>query len=347
MNAETAADDSIVALEPEVLLDLHRRMVRIRLFEEEAGKLMEGGRMPGFLHLYVGQEAVAAGVMATLRPDDVITSTHRGHGHAVAKGADLRYMYAELFGKTTGYCKGRGGSMHINDLSIGMLGANGIVGGGIPHAVGAAFAAVYKGQDSVAVPFFGDGATNIGAFHESANLAAVMHLPVVFVCENNGYSEFTPQERHMLLKDVADRAAAYGMPGEIVDGMDAVAVYLAARRLCSRPRPTGITTIKVSRACASRTARRRRSTPGRNGTRSPRSSSGWPARRWLLKRAWTRSGPTRARRSPPRSSSPSRARILTRRTCSITSIRCEDASARDQLRKGLHRVAHAADGRGR
>ena len=233
---ETAAQDSISALEPEVLLDLHRRMVRIRLFEEEAGKLMEGGRMPGFLHLYVGQEAVAAGVMATLRPDDVITSTHRGHGHAVAKGADLRYMYAELFGKTTGYCKGRGGSMHINDLSIGMLGANGIVGGGIPHAVGAAFAAVFKGQDSVAVPFFGDGATNIGAFHESANLAAVMQLPVVFVCENNGYSEFTPQERHMLLKDVADRAAAYGMPGEIVDGMDAVAVYLAARRLVARAR---------------------------------------------------------------------------------------------------------------
>jgi len=233
---ETAAQDPVSALEPEVLLGLHQRMVRIRLFEEEAGKLMEGGRMPGFLHLYVGQEAVAAGVMATLRADDVITSTHRGHGHAVAKGADLRYMYAELFGKTTGYCKGRGGSMHINDLSIGMLGANGIVGGGIPHALGAAFAAVYKGQDSVAVPFFGDGATNIGAFHESANLAAVMHLPVVFVCENNGYSEFTPQERHMLLKDVADRAAAYGMPGEIVDGMDAVAVYLAARRLVARAR---------------------------------------------------------------------------------------------------------------
>jgi pyruvate dehydrogenase E1 component alpha subunit len=174
--------------------------------------------------------------MATLRDDDVITSTHRGHGHAVAKGADLKFMYAELFGKTTGYCKGRGGSMHINDLSIGMLGANGIVGGGIPHAVGAAFAAVYKGSDAVAIPFFGDGATNIGAFHESANLAAVMHLPVIFVCENNGYAEFTPQDRHMLLKDVADRAASYGMPGEIVDGMDAVAVYLAAKRLVQRAR---------------------------------------------------------------------------------------------------------------
>jgi len=231
-----AEQEAMSALEPEVLHDLHRRMVRIRLFEEEAGKLMEGGRMPGFLHLYVGQEACAAGVMATLRPDDVITSTHRGHGHAVAKGADVRYMFAELFGKQTGYCKGRGGSMHINDLSIGMLGANGIVGGGIPHAVGAAFAAVYRGEDSVAVPFFGDGATNIGAFHESMNLAAVMHLPVVFVCENNGYSEFTPLERHMLLRDVADRAAAYGMPGEIVDGMDAVAVYLAARRLVERAR---------------------------------------------------------------------------------------------------------------
>jgi TPP-dependent pyruvate/acetoin dehydrogenase alpha subunit len=233
---ETAEQDPMLALQPEVLHDLHRRMVRIRLFEEEAGKLMEGGRMPGFLHLYVGQEAVAAGVMVTLRQDDVVTSTHRGHGHAVAKGADLRYMYAELFGKETGYCKGRGGSMHINDLSIGMLGANGIVGGGIPHAVGAAFAAVYQGQDSVAVPFFGDGATNIGAFHESANLAAVLHLPVLFVCENNGYAEFTSQDRHMLLKDVADRAAAYGMPGEIVDGMDAVAVYLAARRLVERAR---------------------------------------------------------------------------------------------------------------
>ena len=206
---ESAEQDPMSALPPDVIHDLHRRMVRIRLFEETAGKLMEAGRLPGFLHLYVGQEAVAAGVMATLRADDVITSTHRGHGHAVAKGADLRYMYAELFGKQTGYCKGRGGSMHINDLSIGMLGANGIVGGGIPHAVGAALASVYRGQDSVAVPFFGDGATNIGVFHESANLAAVMHLPVVFVCENNGYAEFTPQDRHMLIKDVADRAAAY------------------------------------------------------------------------------------------------------------------------------------------
>ena len=234
--ANPAADDQLTSIPTEVLLDLHRRMVRIRLFEEESGKLMECGRMPGFLHLYVGQEEVSAGVMTALRDDDVITSTHRGHGHAVAKGADLRYMYAELFGKQTGYCKGRGGSMHINDLSIGMLGANGIVGGGIPHAVGAALAAKYKGKDSVAVPFFGDGASNIGAFHESANLAAVLRLPVVFLCENNGYAEFTPQAKHMLLENVADRAAAYGIPSEIVDGMDVIAVYRMASTLIDRAR---------------------------------------------------------------------------------------------------------------
>ncbi len=174
------------------MLDLHLRMVRIRLFEEQAGKLMEAGRMPGFLHLYVGQEAVAAGVMSALRADDQITSTHRGHGHAVAKGADLGQMFAELYGKATGYCRGRGGSMHINDLEIGMLGANGIVGGGLPIAVGAAFASAYRGDGGVAVAFFGDGGSNIGSFHEAANMAAVLDLPVLLVCENNGYAEFTP-----------------------------------------------------------------------------------------------------------------------------------------------------------
>jgi pyruvate dehydrogenase E1 component alpha subunit len=223
-------------LDPEVVLDLHRRMVRIRVFETEAGTLMEQALLPGFLHLYVGQEAVAAGAMSCLRDDDQITSTHRGHGHAVAKGAQFRPMYAELFGRVDGYCNGRGGSMHINDLSIGMLGANGIVGAGIPIAVGAAFAGKYKGEDSVAVPFFGDGASNIGAFHEAANMAAVLKLPVVFVCENNGYAEFTPQAQHMLLEDVADRAAAYGMPSEVCDGMDALAVRDAVQRAVARAR---------------------------------------------------------------------------------------------------------------
>ena len=220
----------------EDVLDMHRRMVRIRVFETEAGRLMEGGALPGFLHLYVGQEAVAAGAMATLTDADQITSTHRGHGHAVAKGAKFRPMFAELFGRVDGYCHGRGGSMHINDLSIGMLGANGIVGAGLPIAVGAAFAGWYKNDGSIAMTFFGDGASNIGAFHEAANMAAVLKLPVVFVCENNGYAEFTAQERHMLLTDVADRAASYGMPSEICDGMDVVAVRQAVQRAVDRAR---------------------------------------------------------------------------------------------------------------
>lgn len=220
----------------ELVLDLHRRMVRIRRFEESAGKLVESGDMPGFLHLYVGQEAVAAGVMSVLTDDDQITSTHRGHGHAIAKGAEFRPMFAELYGKTTGYCKGRGGSMHIVDMNRGMLGANAIVGGGIPIALGAGFAAQYRGDGTVAVSFFGDGATNIGAFHESANMAAVWDLPVVFVCENNGYAEFTSQARHMRLTDIAERAASYGMPGIICDGMDVLSVRAAALEAVERAR---------------------------------------------------------------------------------------------------------------
>ncbi len=217
-------DTEIAPATRELVLDLHRRMVRIRRFEERAGKLVESGDMPGFLHLYVGQEAVAAGVCSALTDADQITSTHRGHGHAIAKGAEFRPMFAELYGKTTGYCKGRGGSMHIVDMNRGMLGANAIVGGGIPIALGAGFASQYRNDGSVAVTFFGDGATNIGAFHESANFAAIWNLPVIFVCENNGYAEFTSQERHMRLTDIAERAASYGMPGIIVDGMDALAV---------------------------------------------------------------------------------------------------------------------------
>ena len=218
----------------ELVLDLHRRMVRIRLFEESAGKLVESGDMPGFLHLYVGQEAVAAGVMAVLADVDQITSTHRGHGHAIAKGAEFRPMFAELYGKTTGYCKGRGGSMHIVDMTRGMLGANAIVGGGIPIAVGAAFAAQYRGDGSVAASFFGDGATNIGAFHESVNMAAVWDLPVIFVCENNGYAEFTAQGDHMRIEDIAERANSYGIPGVVVDGMDALAVRAVAMDAVAR-----------------------------------------------------------------------------------------------------------------
>jgi len=226
-----------------IVLDLHRRMVRIRLFEQQAGTLMEQGVVPGFLHLYTGQEAVAAGACSVLTSADQITSTHRGHGHAVAKGATFRRMFAELYGRVDGYCLGRGGSMHINDLSIGMLGANGIVGAGLPIALGSAFASVYKGEDSIAMTFFGDGASNIGAFHESMNLAAVWNLPVVFVCENNGYAEYTAQSHHMRLENVADRAAAYGMPGVICDGMDAMSVRETCREAVERARAGGGPTL--------------------------------------------------------------------------------------------------------
>jgi acetoin:2,6-dichlorophenolindophenol oxidoreductase subunit alpha len=219
-----------------VLLDIHERMVRIRLFEERAGKLMEDGKIPGALHLYVGQEAVAAGVMVHLSDADQITSTHRGHGHLIAKGGAFDRMFAELFGRATGYCKGKGGSMHISNMALGMLGANGIVGAGPPIAIGAAFSNQYRGTKNVAVAFFGDGASNEGSFHEAANMAALFKLPAVFVCENNGYGEFTAQTNHQAIVDVADRAAGYGMPGVVVDGMDAIAVYEAAGEAIERAR---------------------------------------------------------------------------------------------------------------
>ena len=220
----------------DVLRDIHRRMVRIRVFETEAGRLAEAGKIPGALHLYVGEEAVAAGVMVHLSDDDWITSTHRGHGHLIAKGGEFDRMFAELFGRATGYCRGKGGSMHISNMELGMLGANGIVGAGPPIAVGAAFSTKFRKTDRVAVSFFGDGASNEGSFHEAANMAALYKLPAVFVCENNGYGEYTPQKNHQAIKDVADRAAGYGMPGVVVDGMDAVAVYEAAGAAIERAR---------------------------------------------------------------------------------------------------------------
>ena len=227
----------------ETLRDIHRRMVRIRVFETEAGKLAEAGRIPGALHLYVGQEAVAAGIMAHLSADDWITSTHRGHGHLIAKGGAFDRMFAELFGRATGYCRGKGGSMHISNMELGMLGANGIVGAGPPIAVGAAFTAKYRKTDRVAVTFFGDGASNEGSFHEAANMAALYKLPALFVCENNGYGEYTAQANHQAIVDVADRAAGYGMPGVIVDGMDAVAVYEATGAALERARSGGGPTL--------------------------------------------------------------------------------------------------------
>lgn len=223
-------------METDKLLDIYTRILRIRRFEEEVGKLFAQGQLPGFVHLYIGEEAVGAGVCAALRDDDYIVSTHRGHGHVLAKGGDMKRMMAELFGKRDGYCKGKGGSMHIADFSIGMLGACGIVGGGIPIAVGAALSAKTRGTDQVAVTFFGDGAANEGSFHESLNLASALKLPVIFVCENNQYGEFTPAASAMNIKDIALRAQGYGIPGVIVDGTDAIAMYDAAQEAVARAR---------------------------------------------------------------------------------------------------------------
>ncbi|MBI2963516.1 MAG: hypothetical protein HYY35_07160 [Deltaproteobacteria bacterium] len=223
-------------LSRERLLDTYRTMRTIRSFEQTLNELSQAGRVPGFLHLYAGEEAVAAGVCATLGADDYVTSTHRGHGHSIAKGVDLNAMMAEIFGKRSGVCKGKGGSMHIADLGKGMLGANGIVGGGIPLAIGAALSAKVRKTGSVAVAFFGDGATNQGAFHESVNIASILKLPVVFVIENNGYGEATPVAYHVNIPDLAARAVSYGIPGVVVEGMDFFDVFDKARAAVERAR---------------------------------------------------------------------------------------------------------------
>ncbi|MBI2864812.1 MAG: thiamine pyrophosphate-dependent dehydrogenase E1 component subunit alpha [Chloroflexi bacterium] len=220
----------------DALIWMYTKMQTIRQFETRVARLMLEGKLPGTVHLYAGEEAVACGVCANLGPADYVSSTHRGHGHLIAKGGDLDKMMAELFAKSTGYCKGKGGSMHIASLGVGILGANGIVGAGLPIAVGAGFAAKYRKSDAVAVAFFGDGASNQGTFHEAVNLAAVLKAPVIFVCENNGYAVSTSQARHQTIVDVADRARAYGIPGAIVDGNDVFAVYKAAREAIGRAR---------------------------------------------------------------------------------------------------------------
>ena len=205
-------------------VDLYKMMVKIRLFEQRLPDLYTKG-FTGLTHLYVGQEAVAAGVCANLKKEDYITSTHRGHGHVIAKGGELKFMMAELFGKKTGYCKGKGGSMHIANINIGILGANGIVGRGIPIAVGAALSSKKRKTDQVTVSFFGDSASKTGAFHEGLNFASLHRLPVVFVCENNLYGISVPQSQHQPIKDISVRAIAYDMPGVTIDGNDVLAVY--------------------------------------------------------------------------------------------------------------------------
>lgn len=236
MAAISTADRALVE-------QLFSTAVTIRRFEEAVRDLLEMGKLDGFVHLSIGQEAVAAGVCTALRPDDTIASTHRGHGHVIAKGGDLTRMFAELFGRETGYSHGRGGSMHIADLSLGILGANGIVGAGIPLTIGAAYAHQRQGANRVAVAFFGDGAVNQGAFHEALNLAAVWQLPAIFVCENNGYAASVPQTKHQREQTIAKRAIGYGMPGVSIDGNDALAVFEAASEAVARARRGGGPTL--------------------------------------------------------------------------------------------------------
>ncbi|MFQ6058902.1 MAG: thiamine pyrophosphate-dependent dehydrogenase E1 component subunit alpha [Anaerolineae bacterium] len=229
----------------EQLLDLYRTMVKIRTFEERVAEIYWEGKspvfniaadpMPGEMHLYSGEEAVATGVCAHLRPEDAVCGTHRSHGHLIAKGVDLKKMMAELFGKKTGLCQGKGGHMHLFDADL-HFGCGGIIGAGIPHATGAALAYKMQGKDNVAVAFFGDGAANIGAFHEAINLAALWKLPAVFIVEDNLYAISVPKTKSTAVKSNTERAAAYGIPGVLVDGMDVMAVYEAAGEAVARAR---------------------------------------------------------------------------------------------------------------
>lgn len=236
-----------VVPQKELLLKMYKAMYLIRTFDNTAGELFFQGKIPGFIHTYVGEEAVAVGVCANLKPQDVITSTHRGHGHYIAKSMfsrksweevvnDLKALAAELYGKKTGCNKGKGGSMHAALFEVGMTGANGIVGAGIPHGAGAALAIKYKKEGVVAVSFFGDGASNQGTFHEALNLSSIWKLPVVFVCENNQYAISVPSSYSVAVRDISMRGAAYAMPSVTVDGMDVLAVYEAAKVAIERAR---------------------------------------------------------------------------------------------------------------
>ena len=220
----------------EKMVEMYTIMNRIRMFEMRVSELFAAGKIPGFVHLYAGEEAVATGVCSNLRISDFITSTHRGHGHLIAKGGDVKFMMAEVLGKRTGYCKGKGGSMHIADRDLGILGANGIVGAGPPLAAGAALACQYQDTDNVAVCFFGDGASNQGTTHEAMNLATCWKLPVVFVAENNMYGISSCTINSMCVPNIADRAGAYDMPGIVLDGNDVMAVYEAAGEAIKRAR---------------------------------------------------------------------------------------------------------------
>ena len=220
-------------------LSLLKKMILIRVFEEKAEEFFKEKRIPGFVHLSIGQEASAAGSCGALREDDYIISTHRGHAHILAKGADPKFMFAELLGKKTGYCKGKGGSMHIADFSLGILGANGVVGGGFPIMVGAGLSIKLRRTDQVGMVFFGDGASNRGTFHEAANMASVFKLPIIFVCENNHYASTSHADVMVAGGSIADRAQAYDMPGYKVDGSNVLEVIAASKDAVERARSGG------------------------------------------------------------------------------------------------------------
>ncbi|MCS6825237.1 MAG: pyruvate dehydrogenase (acetyl-transferring) E1 component subunit alpha [Caldilinea sp.] len=236
-------NQSFADLSPERLRALLHQMMLIRAFEEAAEQLYLQGLIHGTMHLSVGQEASAVGACAALRPTDYILSTHRGHGHCIAKGARVDLMMAEFFGKETGYCRGRGGSMHMADVDTGNLGANGIVAGGVPMAAGVGLSIRMQQQDRVVLVFFGDGATNEGAFHESLNLAAIWNLPVIYFCENNQYAMSMAIARASKVEKLSDRACAYGIPGVTVDGNDLLAVYCATKEAVERARSGGGPTL--------------------------------------------------------------------------------------------------------
>lgn len=230
-------------LSKEKLLWMYKEMITIRKFEEMTFQLFKEGFIHGWLHAYIGEEAVAVGACADLRKDDYILSTHRGHGHCIAKGANLKNMMAEIFGRKDGYCKGKGGSMHIVDYNQGIVGANGIVGAGIPIATGCGLSSKMRGTNQVTICFFGDGASNQGTFHEAINLASIWKLPVIYLCENNFYGISLHQSKHQAVKNVADRAAAYNIPGVVVDGNDVISVYNATNEAVKRARNGGGPTL--------------------------------------------------------------------------------------------------------
>jgi len=232
-----------MSLTHDLLLEMYRRMLRIRCFDEEACALLAAGTITGAVHTSIGQEAAAVGACMALRDDDYMAGNHRSHGHPIGKGAALGPLMAELLGRTTGVCKGKGGSMHLADFAIGSLGESGIVGAGIPLATGAALSAQLRASQQVALCFFGDGASNEGVFHESLNMAAVWKLPVVYLCENNLYAAMTPARTTTTVPNVAERAGAYGIPGVMVDGQDVVAVYTAVSDAVRRARAGGGPTL--------------------------------------------------------------------------------------------------------